>query len=58
MFKKIQFFVAAMLVASTIAAISGNISFKESHSSNFLPSYNSENFLFCDFPLSPEKKHL
>lgn len=58
MFKKFQFFIAAVLVASAIAAISGNIIFKESHSGSFLPSYNSEDFLFCDFPLYPEKKHL
>ncbi|MDE6128969.1 MAG: hypothetical protein K2G16_07250, partial [Lachnospiraceae bacterium] len=55
---KFQFFIATMLVASTIAAISGNIFFKEPHSGNFLPSCNSENLLFCDFPLYPEKKHL
>lgn len=58
MFKKIQFFVAAMLVASTVATISGNISFKESHSGNFLPSYNSENFFYCDFGFDTNKKHV
>lgn len=58
MFKKFQFFIVAMLVASAITTISGNISCKEFHSSSLLPSYNSENFLLCDFPLYPEKKHL
>lgn len=58
MLKKVQLFVAAILITSAVAAISENISCKEFHSGSFLPSYNSENFLLCDFPLYPEKKHL
>jgi len=49
MCKKIQIFVAAVLFASTITAVSGNISFKESHSGSFLHHQNTESLLYCDF---------
>lgn len=47
--KKIQFLMAAMLIASTVTAISCNISFKESHSESFLQHQNTESLLYCDF---------
>lgn len=49
MFKKFQFFIAAMLVASTITTIPSTNSCKEFHSGSLLQYHNTESLLYCDF---------
>lgn len=58
MFKKIHFFVTAMLIALTVAATSANISFKESHSGSFLQHQSTESLLYCDFDFDTDKLYL
>lgn len=58
MFKKFQFFITAMLVASAVTAISGNISCKEFHSGSLLQNQNTESLLYCDFGFDTNKKHV
>lgn len=48
MFKKFQFFIAAMLVASAVTAIPSTNSCKEFHSGSLLQYHNTESLLYCD----------
>lgn len=58
MFKKFQLFIAAMLVASAITTISGNISCKEFHSGSLSQYHNTESLLYCDFGFDTDRLYL